>query len=200
MSPRRTHPGSRLAWLAALAVVASVGACADGAGNAERPSAIRNANLSEPRIYRLGVGDKVKITVFGEADLSGSFDVNAMGQISMPLVGDIAAKGVSPAQLKDAVARRLSEGYLKHPKVSVEVLNYRPLFVQGEVKNGGELVFKHGLKIQDVVAIAGGYTYRANQNYVLVTREDDPRQVRVDLPSNFIVMPGDNIRVPERFF
>ncbi|MEQ1715864.1 MAG: polysaccharide export protein, partial [Hyphomicrobium sp.] len=64
----------------------------------------------------------------------------------------------------------------------------------------GEFVFKHGLKVQDIVAIAGGYTYRANQAYVLITREDDARQLRVDLPNSFILMPGDNIRVPERFF
>lgn len=200
MSLRCTHIAHRLVRVASLALLATVGACADNSNLSQRPSAVQNANLAEARIYRLGVGDKVKVTVFGEADLSGSFDINATGHISMPLVGDIVAKGQSPSGLKDAIARRLSDGYLKNPKVSVEVLTYRPIFVQGEVKNAGELVFKHGLKVQDVIAIAGGYTYRANQNYVYVTREADPREMRVDLPSTFIVMPGDNIRVPERFF
>lgn len=181
-------------------MLVGLSACADGGGSMGRPSAVRNANLGEPRIYRLGPGDKVKIVVFGEADLSGNFDVAASGQIAMPLVGDIPAKGLSPAALKDAITRRLSEGYLKHPKVSVEVLTYRPIFVHGEVKTGGELAFKHGLKVRDAIAVAGGYTYRANQNYILLNRDGEASEIRVDLPSELIIMPGDNIRVPERFF
>ncbi|MFM9938344.1 MAG: polysaccharide biosynthesis/export family protein [Hyphomicrobiaceae bacterium] len=201
MSLRCTSLASHLLRLAVLAVVATVGACAEGSGSAtERPSAVRNANLAEPRVYRLGVGDKVKVIVFGETDLSGNFDINAAGHIAMPLAGDIPARGLSPTGLKDAIVRRLSDGYLKNPKVSVEVLTYRAVFVHGEVKSGGEFAFKHGLKIRDAIAVAGGYTYRANQSYVLVTREDDPREIRIDLPSSVMVMPGDNIRVPERFF
>ncbi len=201
MSSRCTPLKTRLVRLAVIAIVAAVGACAEGGGPAtERSSGLRNANVGEQRIYRLGVGDKVKVLVFGEADLSGSFEINAGGHIAMPLAGDIAAKGLSPTGLKEAIVRRLSDGYLKNPKVSVEVLTYRPVFVHGEVKLGGEFAFKHGLKIRDAIAVAGGYTYRANQSYVLITREDDPREVRIDLPNGFMVMPGDNIRVPERFF
>ncbi len=187
--------------LAALAVCVVLGGCADG-GNlpSERASALKNAQLTEPRLHRLNVGDKVKITVFGEPDLSGTFDINAAGAIALPLAGDVPAKGLSPAGLRDAIVRRLSEGYLKNPKVSVEVATFRPIFIHGEVRSGGEFAFKHGLKIRDAIAVAGGYTYRANQGYVLITREDEPRELRVDLPNDIIIMPGDNIRVPERFF
>lgn len=200
MLKRCTKIGTNILSLATLALIAGLSACADGGGTMGRPSAVSNANLTEPRIYRLGAGDKVKVIVFGETDLSGTFDVAASGHIAMPLIGDIPAKGASPNALKEAIARRLSEGYLKNPKVSVEVVSYRPIFVHGEVKTGGELVFKHGLKLRDAIAVAGGYTYRANQNYVLLNRDGESNEIRVDLPSDLIVMPGDNIRVPERFF
>ena len=188
-------------WLAALTVCLAVGGCADGGSlPSERASALRNAQLTEPRLHKLNVGDKVKVTVFGEPDLSGTFDISAAGAIALPLAGDVPAKGLSPAGLRDAIVRRLSEGYLKNPKVSVEVATFRPIFIHGEVRTGGEFAFKHGLKIRDAIAVAGGYTYRANQGYVLITREDEPRELRVDLPNDIVVMPGDNIRVPERFF
>jgi polysaccharide export outer membrane protein len=187
--------------LVALAVCAALGGCADGGSlPSERASALRGAQLAEPRLHKLNVGDKIKVSVFGEPDLSGIFDINAAGAIALPLAGDVPAKGLSPAGLRDAIVRRLSEGYLKNPKVSVEVATFRPIFIHGEVRSGGEFAFKHGLKIRDAIAVAGGYTYRANQGYVLITRGDEPRELRVDLPNDALVMPGDNIRVPERFF
>lgn len=202
--PKYRRCTMRLRMVPALALVlacAGLSGCADGAMQpTERASALKNAELDGPRLYRLNVGDKVKVVVFGEADLSGTFDINAGGTIAMPLVGDVQAKGLSPAALRDAIVRRLSEGYLKNPKVSVEVATFRPIFIHGEVKSGGEFAFKHGLKIRDAIAVAGGYTYRANIGYILLTREDQPREIRVELPSDMLVMPGDNIRVPERFF
>ena len=89
-----------------------------------------------------------------------------------------------------AVETRLRSGYLKDPKVSVEVVAYRPFYVHGEVRSGGEVAFKNGVTIRDAIAISGGYTYRANQSYVLLIREGTAQEVRVDLPSTDIVMPG----------
>ena len=151
------------------------------------------------RTYRLGIGDKLKITVFGEESLSGQYEVNALGQISLPLVGEVGARGMAISAFRDSVARRLAEGYLKNPRVTVEVLNYRPIYVHGEVKSGGEFPYKNGLKLRDAVAVAGGYTYRADESYVLIVREG-AGEARVPLSSNVVVLPGDNIRVPERFF
>lgn len=150
-------------------------------------------------VYRLGVGDKLKVTVFGEENLSGQFEVGANGNISMPLVGDIPAKGLSVPDLRAAIIRRLAGGYLKNPKITVEMMNYRPIFVQGEVKNGGEFSYKAGVSLRDAIAMAGGYTYRADETYVLIGRGSAP-DVAVRTPSNMQVLPGDNIRVPERFF
>ena len=151
------------------------------------------------RIYRLGVGDKLKVSVFGEENLSGQFEVNAFGQVSMPLIGEMPAKGLALNDFRDRVVRKLSDGYLKNPRVAVEILNYRPIYVHGEVKSGGEFQFKNGISLRDTVAIAGGYTYRANQSYLYIGREGEP-DIAVQLPSDIPVLPGDNIRIPERFF
>ena len=189
--------------LAVIAGAAVLGACADGGTSTLRPGAATQSNLTGQtleRTFRLGTGDKIKLVVFGEPEMSGTFEIDAAGQIPLPLAGQVSAKGLGIPALRDAIVRRLSDGYLKNPKVSVEVLSYRPIFVHGEVKIGGEFPFKNGLKLRDAIAVAGGYTYRANQGYVLITREDMPREERVDLPSSLLVMPGDNIRIPERFF
>lgn len=150
--------------------------------------------------YRLGVGDKVRLNVFGEADLSGTFEVGATGQISLPLVGDVQAAGLDVHGLRAAAAQRLSKGYLKQPKITVEVVGYRPIYVHGEVKNSGEFPFKNGLRLRDAIALAGGYTYRANHGFVVLARDGTKTEAQVRLPTDMLVMPGDNIRIPERYF
>ena len=161
--------------------------------------ATREGKKPLQRIYRLGIGDKLKVTVFGEENLSGQFEVNALGQISLPLIGESPARGLAIHEFRDQITRRLSDGYLKNPKVTVEMLNYRPIYVQGEVKNGGEFQYKNGLGLRDVIAIAGGYTYRANQDYLYIGREGEP-EVAIQTPTEITILPGDNIRIPERFF
>lgn len=183
---------------AALGAALCVGSCSDKVYGPLPPSFASGPNALE-RTYRLGVGDKLKITVFGEENLSGAAEVNALGQVALPLAGEIPAKGLAIAQFRDAVARRLSDGYLKNPKVTVEITNYRGIYVHGEVKSGGEFPFKPGLTIRDAVAVAGGYTYRADQSNVLVTREGE-QAVYIPLPSDIPVLPGDNLQIPERFF
>lgn len=185
----------------ALAGATLLAGCADGGDVPELQIAPPTGSQVElSRIYRLGVGDKLKITVFGEQDLSGTYDVNATGSISLPLVGDIVAKGRPIGEFRNAVAKRLGDGYIKNPKITVEVLAYRPIYVHGEVKQAGELAYKSGLKLRDAIAMAGGYTYRANQGYLLIIREGQSAEARVRLPSDLDVLPGDNIRVPERLF
>jgi polysaccharide export outer membrane protein len=182
-----------------LAVALVVSACSSPAGM--KPAANQLSGQSDlSRIYRAGIGDKLKIAVFGEPELSGQFEVSATGVIAMPLVGEIPAKGKTVPDLRAEIVRRLESGYLRQPKVSVEVLNYRPFFVHGEVRNGGEFQFRNGVTIRDAVAMAGGYTYRANHSYVLLIREGETAEQQVDLPSAVQVLPGDNIRIPERFF
>ncbi len=186
--------------IVALSVTVGLVACADGG---EAPVAKLSAAGLRPelsRVYRLGVGDKVKLTVFGEQDLSGTYEVNASGNISLPLTGEIGARGRAIGDFREAVRQKLSQGYLTNPKVSVEVINFRPIYIHGEVRSGGEFAFKNGLKLRDAIAVAGGYTYRANESYVILVREGAAEQVRVAMPADVDVLPGDNIRIPERFF
>ncbi len=184
---------------AAIAVTALATGCADPNAISGPQFATREAKKPIQRIYRLGIGDKIKLTVFGEENLSGQFEVNAVGQISLPLIGEMPAKGLAIHEFRDRIARKLSDGYLKNPKVNVEMTNYRPIFVHGEVKNGGEFAFKNGISLRDAIAMAGGYTYRANQTYLYIGREGEP-DVAVKTPADVPVLPGDNIHVPERFF
>lgn len=185
--------------VAALVAALIVAACA-GPEIMDGPQfATREGKAAIQRVYRLGIGDKLKITVFGEDNLTGPAEVNALGQVAVPLLGEMPAKGLALNEFRDQIARRLADGYLKNPKVSVEMTNYRPIYVHGEVKNGGEFQFKNGVSLRDVVAMAGGYTYRADQSYLFIGREGEP-DVAVRMPNDVPVLPGDNIRVPERFF
>lgn len=158
------------------------------------------SNVDVSRIYRLGVGDKIKLTIFGEPDMSGTYEVNAAGNVPVSLVGEVPARGRAIGDFREAVRGKLLQGYLTNPKVSVEVVNFRPIYIHGEVRSGGEFPFKSGLKLRDAIALAGGFTYRANETHVLLVREGSPQQYRVAMPADIDVLPGDNIRVPERFF
>lgn len=177
------------------------GACGNsGIGFDPRMQQAPAGLIESGRIYRLGIGDKLKVQVFGEPDLSGAFEVGASGNVGMPLVGEIPAQGRPVAEFREAVARKLAEGYLKSPKVTVEITNYRPIYVHGEVRTGGEFQFKSGLKVRDAIALAGGYTYRANQSYIMLTRPGVALNARVANTGDLEILPGDNIQIPERFF
>ena len=198
MCTRSSLRNPRVAAVSGLLCTVALAACVDAGG--APLSLLKQDPEGLSRVYRLGVGDKLKVTVFGEQDLSGAYEVNAAGRLAIPLIGEVPAKGQPIGSVREAIAARLSQGYLKQPRVSVEVLNYRPIYIHGEVRSGGEFPFKPGLKMRDAVAVAGGYTYRANQTYALLTREGEQVEVRVPLPSDIDVLPGDNIRIPERFF
>lgn len=191
---------SRHSSPAAALLLAAISLAACSAAPQLPPPSFATTDASAlERTYRLGIGDKLKIVVFGEENLSGQYEVNALGQVSMPLIGEIEAQGKPITLFRDTLARRLGDGYLKSPRVTIEVLNYRPIYVHGEVKNGGEFAYKNGLKIRDAIALAGGFTYRANERFVSIVREGEG-EADVPLTSNVVVLPGDNIRVPERFF
>ena len=154
---------------------------------------------SGPTEYRLGRGDRVRVTVFGHEDLSGEFDVGAAGSVSLPLVGDVPAQDRTAGQLEDAIRQKLQPDYLTNPRVSVQVLKYRPFYILGEVKNPGSYPYSSGMTVINAVALAGGYTYRARQSKIFIIRENAPgKKERVD--QNTMVLPGDTIEVSERFF
>lgn len=150
--------------------------------------------------YRLGAGDKVRVNVFGEQALTGEFQVSGAGMISLPLIGDIQAAGLTVAEFQRSVEEGLKQGYLLDPKVSAEVLTYRPFFVLGEVGSPGTYPYSTGLTVLNAVATAGGFTYRADTKRVYIRRAGGGDEEVYRLTTGTMVAPGDTIRIGERFF
>ncbi len=151
-------------------------------------------------IYTLGSGDKVRVTVFQEEDLSGEFEVSGGGEISLPLIGSIMARGISLRQLESDIAGRLRDGYLKSPRVNIEVLNYRPFYILGEVKKPGSYPYVNGMSVLNAVALGGGFTYRAQKEKITIIRANDQSRTPETVPPETFVLPGDVVRIEERFF
>lgn len=150
--------------------------------------------------YHLGSGDKIKISVYGEPDLGGTVAVTGDGKISLPLIGEVQAAGMTAPQLQGAIEAIYRQGYLKDPKVNVEVLNFRPFYILGEVKLPGEYPYDNGMTVVKAVALAQGFTYRADQKKVFIKHINDSREIQVPLTSTQTVEPGDTIRIAERYF
>lgn len=150
--------------------------------------------------YRLGPGDEVSITIFEEENLSGNYELNGRGIIDLPLVSEIRLAGLTSGQAADLIKQRYEQGYLNDPKISLSIVEYRPFFILGEVRSPGRYAFDENMTVIEAVALAQGFTYRANQKKIEIMRKigQDPKYIFVD--KNAAVMPGDVIRVKERFF
>jgi polysaccharide export outer membrane protein len=174
------------------------------AGGCDGPRGIALADApprSAQSAYQLAPGDKVKITVFNEPDLSGEFQVNDSGHVALPLAGEVPAVDKTIPEFKAEVAKILRGRFVKNPRVAIEVTNYRPFNVIGEVRNAGQYSYRPGLTVQDAVAMAGGYTYRANTRTLYVRRVNAGGEDTIQTDGDrALVLPGDNIRVPERYF
>jgi len=187
--------------IAAVLLGLTLGAC--GGGPQPVPVSSASSSISAASLrgaYTLGGGDELRVIVFGEEDLSGEFVIDGDGFISLPLIGELYAGGLTLREFEGRVETALAEGYLREPRVSAEVLNYRPFYIIGEVKNGGEYPYVQGMSVLNAVAVAGGYTYRAERNRVFITRQNSPGEVEYRASQGVQVLPGDVIRVPERFF
>lgn len=150
--------------------------------------------------YMLGPNDRIRLKVYGEADITGEYEVDSNGQVSIPLAGHVPAAGLTTKQLERSIASALAKGIVRDPRVNVEIALYRPYYILGEVKKGGEYPYRLGLTVMDAVASAGGFTYRANENKVYLRRSGAGAEEIYALDAPILVLPGDNIRVPERFF
>ena len=150
--------------------------------------------------YLLDAGDQVRVTVFDQGDLSNSYNVDQSGYISFPLVGAVAARGRTVQQLEGDIAQKLRNGFLRDPDVSVEVANYRTLFIMGEVGSSGQYAYRPGMTVQMAVAAAGGFSSRANQSNVDITRQINGEVMTGRVIITDPVMPGDTIYVRERIF
>ena len=150
--------------------------------------------------YQLGAGDKLSITVFNQDDLSGEYTINGSGRFTMPFIDKIQAAGLTIPDLIEVIIGKLMPDYLLNPRVSIEVLNFRPYYIIGEVSSPGAYPFVEGISYLNAVAIAGGFSYRARQKYVMVKRKGDADGKEVKLKLDSFVLPGDIIRVTERLF
>ncbi|MBO9557450.1 MAG: polysaccharide export protein [Caulobacter sp.] len=160
-------------------------------------SAVIDASVAD---YKLGSGDKVRLTVYGEPSLSGEFFVSSSGMTSLPLIGDVKAAGLTVREFQDAVQKALSDGYLRDPRVAAEVLNFRPFYILGEVMKPGTYPYTSGLTVLNAVATAGGYTYRAEKKTVYIKHDGQTSETKMPLEPSTTVAPGDTIRIGERFF
>lgn len=197
MRPRRTHAcrpqqsGFRAAVLCALlCLIAPLSPQALGEAEEEAPSAD----------YVLGQGDRIRITVFGHEDLTGEFLLSETDTVSLPLVGVLDFNGATLGEAQQIVEDALKPDYLLNPRVSVEVLEYRPFYIIGEVNDPGAYSYVSGMTVIEAVALGGGFTYRARQNRVLVIRATDETRTEQEISANDKVLPGDVVRVPERLF
>jgi protein involved in polysaccharide export with SLBB domain len=150
--------------------------------------------------YTLGTGDRLRVIVFGEEDLGGEYEIDSGGYVRLPLIGEVLATGLAPSQFEVDVKAKLEDGYLRDARVSVEVINYRPFYIIGEISDPGQYPYVNGMSILNAVALAGGYTYRANESQVYIRRNGEEDEVGFPADQNTKVFPGDFIRISERFF
>lgn len=150
--------------------------------------------------YVLGTGDKISLIVFGHEDLSGEFSVDSTGSISFPLIKETKVSGLTTQALEDMITSKLSPQYLVDPKVSVEVIDYRDIFILGEVRTPGKYDYIPGVTVQKAVAVAGGYTYRAQEGSAELTRQTDQEIHTKIVNDKQILAPGDTIVIKRRWF
>ena len=150
--------------------------------------------------YQLGSGDTIKITVFGQEDLSIETLLGDSGKIEYPFLGRIQASGKTLTELQQDILGGLKGDYLVNPNVSVTIVEYRPFFIDGEVKKPGGYPFQPGLTVRKAAALAGGFTERASLSKIFIVRSNDPQQTSVNINANALVQPGDIITVRQSYF
>jgi len=161
------------------------------------PAAFHEA-INQP--YMLGAGDKVRITVFGQGDLTNTYSIDQSGYVAFPLVGAVPARGRTVQELEEYIAGELRKDYLRDPDVSVEVDQYRSVFVMGEVGGAGQYAYTPGMTVQNAIATAGGFTARANQRNVDITRQINGKVITGRVLISDPLLPGDTVFVRERLF
>ena len=190
-------------FLIVLACSLSLVACAGGGSSVVPPGQTPSINATATKLpvsaYRLGSGDRIRVNVFRHDDLSGEFALDDAGNFALPLIGEVNARGQTTRDLEQRIADKLKDGYLVDPQVSVEVMNYRPFYILGEVKQPGSYQFVNGMTVLNAVALAGGFTYRAQTGGVVV-RRGGANATGVVVTGDSAILPGDVIEVPERFF
>ncbi|MEZ5936996.1 MAG: polysaccharide biosynthesis/export family protein [Hyphomonadaceae bacterium] len=168
---------------------------AEVSGPAPQQSAAADVNA-----YHLDNGDEIKVTVYDEPDLSGTFELDGSGAFSMSLIGQVEARNLTARQLEREIERKLRDGFLRNPSVTVEVMTYRPFYILGEINRPGQYPYTNGLTVMNAIASAGDFTYRADKRRVFIKSVDQEHEREVSLTPSTPVRPGDTIRIKQRLF
>ncbi|MCG7646036.1 polysaccharide export protein [Alteromonas sp. Cnat3-28] len=150
--------------------------------------------------YQLGSGDRINISVFGQDDLSMEIRLPDVGTINYPFLGELKLVGMTAAEVESLIYEGLLGDYLVNPSVSVSIVEYRPFFIDGEVKRPGGYPYQPGLSVNKAAALAGGYTERANRDKITIVRETDGQQFEFSVSVTDMIQPGDIVTVNQRFF
>ncbi len=150
--------------------------------------------------YKLGPGDLVRITVYGQDDLTLETLIPDAGVVNYPYLGEISLLGMTSGELENYIYRGLKPDYLVEPSVSVSIVEYRPFFINGEVEKPGGYAFQPGLTIDKAAALAGGYTERASKTKIFIVREVNGEQLTIDADRSMAIFPGDIINIEQSFF
>ncbi len=181
--------------VACLVMTVAVAGCSTGpAENA----LVRTPDRALAGAYVLGTSDQLRVQVYNEPTITGDYTVDGAGFLSVPVAGRTKAAGLTTEQLERRLTAKLNGGILKDARVSIQIINYAPFYIRGEVKKPGEFPYKPGLTLGDAVAMAGGYTYRADESRAYV-RPSGGTEIMQPLNVDPPIAPGDNIRIPERF-
>jgi polysaccharide export outer membrane protein len=179
-----------------IAIATGIGACASQPITPAPPPSIDTA-----ADYELGPGDQLRVNVFNQTNLSGDVVVDGGGFIAMPLLGPLEARNKTPRELEQSIAQELMRGgYLVDPRVAVQVVQFRPYYILGEIASPGAYPYSTGLTVRNAVAAARGFTYRANTRRVYIQHAGDGEELLYELTPATPVRPGDTLRIPERLF
>jgi polysaccharide biosynthesis/export protein len=181
-------------------------------------SALRNSFAASPQVtyaaayaaapmrvahdtaYRLDAGDKLRVVVYGQEGLTNTYAIDAVGSITMPLIGAVPAHGRTPAGLAAEISGKLRNGFIRDPSVAVEVEAYRPFFILGEVAAPGQYPYVPNMTVESAVAIAGGFSPRAQRDRVTLTHTENSAPSRAVVPLGTPLGPGDTVLIGERWF
>lgn len=196
----RTNMRTHWIILTLLTIALPIAGCASGSSGVATQADIQATNAAASGPHTFQGGEKIKITVYNEPSLSGDYDIDTNGVVSLPLAGTVRAVSLTQTQLEQELATKFKSEYLRNPKVTVTITQYRPIYIVGEAEKQGEFPYKNGLNVLTAIAMAGGGTYRANRNYVLIQHFGETTMKEYPQSAATMVLPGDLIKVPERYF
>ena len=188
---------SEMVMLRCVCVLLLCGFIAGCSGYRKPPPAFHEVLI---QAYQVDSGDRLRITVFDQEDLSNVYEVDQAGRIDFPLIGMVAARGMTTSQLDGAITSRLGASFLRSPDVAIEIDQYRPFFVMGEVNAPGQYTFVAGMTVQQAIAIAGGFTSRGYQGGVDITRTINGEVMTGRVLTTDPVRPGDTLYIHQRLF